>query len=176
MRKSFRSIGLTINFNSSYSYNKDYLDQNGQEGYIHYNAMSSSLTFTWDKQKWIHAKLMGAGNITWKSPDTFSNSHNLLKGGYYTIRTDFFPLNSLQLYADFSQFCTELTSGHYTTNAFLNMGGRYMATKWLSLSFTANNLLNRRYYEESRYNGVNYSYFTLPLRGREVMLSVMLRY
>lgn len=34
------------------------------------------------------------------------------------------------------------------------------------------NLLNRKVYEEASFSGLNYSYFSLPLRGREVLFSV----
>ena len=62
--------------------------------------------------------------------------------------------------------------GHYRHNSFLDATVRYAATKRLEFRLQLDNLLNRNTYEEASFSGLNYAYFSMPLRGREVMLHV----
>ena len=48
--------------------------------------------------------------------------------------------------------------------------------KTLAFTLSAVNLLDRKSYETSAYRGANYSYFSVPLRGRTVMFSATLKF
>lgn len=176
LKKIFRSLGITFNYGNRYSYNKSFLSQNTVEDYIRYNVFGSNLSLNWNKLSWLHANVSGVGNISWKGKDRFSYDHSILRNAYYAIRLDFFPIKRLRLYTDFSQTIIEITQKHYSTNYFLNAGLRYDVLKFLAIKFSATNLLNRKYYTESLYSGANYQYFEFPLRGREVMFSLSVKY
>lgn len=60
--------------------------------------------------------------------------------------------------------------------AFWNAGFVYDILKSFTVSLSTVNLLDRRTYEEALYTGVNFLYFRMPLRGREVMLSARVRF
>ena len=114
--------------------------------------------------------------MTWKRPDAFSQGCNVLKNIYYTLGATLYPIAGLQIRADMSQATFEISHGQYSTNIFVNAGARYDITKTVAVMLTAVNLLDRRRYEESRFDGANYAYTGVPLRGREVMLGLNLKF
>ena len=125
---------------------------------------------------WFQPKLTMAGNISWKKPDDFSATDNLLKNAYYSLTMDFYPISKLRLYADFSQSVFEIVRNHYSINSFLNAGMRYDFNSRWSASANINNLFNRKDYEVSLYQRANFQYYRVPLRGREFMISLRLKY
>ena len=89
---------------------------------------------------------------------------------------DFYPITKLRLYADFSQSAFEIAHSHYSVNSFFNAGMRYdFSSRW-SASANFNNLLNRKDYEVSLYQGANFQYYRVPLRGREFLISLRFKY
>ena len=176
VKKVFRSARLTLRGTCSYSYNKALASQNGTEGYLRYSAASVQAGASWDKLRWIAANLACAGNITWKRRDVFSLSNNVLKNAYCSLRLDFMPSAKLRIYADAAGTTCEITHGRYSTDFFVNAGARMEVMKTLAFTLSAVNLLDRKSYETSAYRGANYSYFSVPLRGRTVMFSATLKF
>ena len=117
-----------------------------------------------------------AGNLSWKKPDAFSPTDNLLKNAYYSLTMDFYPISKLRLYADFSQSVFEIAHSHYSVNSFLNAGLRYDFHPRWTVSADLSNLLNRKDYEVSLYQGANFQYYHVPLRGREFLVSLRFKY
>ena len=75
---------------------------------------------------------------------------------------DFYPISKLRLYADFSQSVFEIAHSHYSVNSFLNAGLRYdFHPRWM-VSADLSNLLNRKDYEVSLYQGANFQYYHVP--------------
>ena len=175
-KKIFRDAGLTFDVKGGYSYNKSFVSQNTSESYISYHAAHSEASINWHKLSWLSANLKAAGNVSWKNKDEISAEHNLLKNGYYSVTLDFYPISKLRIYADFSQTAFELDKSHYSVNGFLNAGLRYDVSKSFSLSLSGVNLLNRKEYQESFFNGLNYQFFRMPLRGCEAMISAKYRF
>lgn len=176
VKKIWRNAMFTLKGSVSYSYNKALASQNGVEGYIRYNAANAQVGASWDKLNWLTANLTVAGNITWKRPDTFSSTDNVLKNAYCSLSLDFMPIKALRLYADAAGTTYEITHNQYSTNLFLNAGAKYDFNKTLSVTLTAINLLNRESYEISSYQGSNYTFLRVPLRGRTVMAGINLKF
>lgn len=86
------------------------------------------------------------------------------------------PIKALRLYADAAGTTYEITHDQYSTNLFLNAGAKYDFNKTLSVTLTAINLLNRESYEISSYQGSNYTFLRVPLRGRTVMAGINLKF
>ena len=103
--------------------------------------------------------------MTWKRPDAFSQSANVLKNVFGSLRLDFVPLKTLRLYAEAAATAYEITHDRYSTDLFLNAGARLDVTKTLAVTLMAVNLLDRVSYEVSSYQGANYRYLHVPLRG-----------
>lgn len=175
-RKNFREAHLSLNGQTDYSYNKEYVAQNERADYLRYHALHASLSTQWSGLSWFQPKLTLAGNLSWKKPDAFSATDNLLKNAYYSLTMDFYPVSKLRLYADFSQSVFEIAHSHYSVNSFLNAGLRYdFHPRWM-VSADLSNLLNRKDYEVSLYQGANFQYYRVPLRGREFLVSLRFKY
>ena len=175
-RKNFRNAHINLSGQTNYSYNKEFVSQNEVEDYLRYHALHASVTARWSGLTWFQPKLTMAGNISWKKPDVFSATDNLLKNAYYSLTMDFYPISKLRLYADFSQSVFEIVRNHYSINSFLNAGMRYDFNSRWSASANINNLFNRKDYEVSLYQRANFQYYRVPLRGREFMISLRLKY
>ena len=176
VKKIWRDARLTLKGSASYSYNKALASQNSVEGYIRYNAANVQVGASWDKFSWLTANLTIAGNITWKRPDAFSETDNVLKNAYCSLSLDFTPIKALRLYADAAGTTYEITHDQYSTNLFLNAGAKYDFSKTLSITLTTINLLNRESYEISSYQGSNYRFLRVPLRGRMVMAGINFKF
>ena len=175
-RKNFREAHLSLSGQTDYSYNKEYVAQNERADYLRYHALHASLSTQWSGLSWFQPKLTLAGNLSWKKPDAFSATDNLLKNAYYSLTMDFYPVSKLRLYADFSQSVFEIAHSHYSVNSFLNAGLRYDFHPRWTVSANLSNLLNRKDYEVSLYQGANFQYYRVPLRGREFLVSLRFKY
>ena len=175
-RKNFREAHLSLSGQTDYSYNKEYVAQNERADYLRYHALHASLSTQWSGLLWFQPKLTLAGNLSWKKPDAFSATDNLLKNAYYSLTMDFYPISKLRLYADFSQSVFEIAHSHYSVNSFLNAGLRYDFHPRWTVSADLSNLLNRKDYEVSLYQGANFQYYRVPLRGREFLVSLRFKY
>ena len=175
-RKNFREAHLSLNGQTDYSYNKEYVAQNERADYLRYHALHATLSTQWSGLSWFQPKLTLAGNLSWKKPDAFSATDNLLKNAYYSLTMDFYPISKLRLYADFSQSVFEIAHSHYSVNSFLNAGLRYDFHPRWTVSADLSNLLNRKDYEVSLYQGANFQYYRVPLRGREFLVSLRFKY
>ena len=176
VKKVWRGARLTLKGSALYSYNKTLASQNGTEGYIRYSAASLQTGVSWDKLRWLTANLTMAGNLTWKRADAFSPSNNVLRNAYCSLRLDVTPTAKLRMYADMAGTTCEIAHSRYSTDIFLNAGARMDLTKTLAVTLTAVNLLNRKSYATSSYQGSNYRYFSVPLRNRTVMVGVNLKF
>ena len=175
-RKNFREAHLSLSGQTDYSYNKEYVAQNERADYLRYHALHATLSTQWSGLSWFQPKLTMAVNLSWKKPDAFSATDNLLKNAYYSLTMDFYPISKLRLYADFSQSVFEIAHSHYSVNSFLNAGLRYdFHPRWM-VSADLSNLLNRKDYEVSLYQGANFQYYHVPLRGREFLVSLRFKY
>ena len=175
-RKNFREAHLSLSGQTDYSYNKEYVAQNERADYLRYHALHATLSTQLSGLSWFQPKLTMAGNLSWKKPDAFSATDNLLKNAYYSLTMDFYPISKLRLYADFSQSVFEIAHSHYSVNSFLNAGLRYdFHPRWM-VSADLSNLLNRKDYEVSLYQGANFQYYRVPLRGREFLVSLRFKY
>lgn len=175
-RKNFREAHLSLSGQTDYSYNKEYVAQNERADYLRYHALHASLSTQWSGLSWFQPKLTLAGNLSWKKPDAFSATDNLLKNAYYSLTMDFYPISKLRLYADFSQSVFEIAHSHYSVNSFLNAGLRYDFHPRWTVSADLSNLFNRKDYEVSLYQGANFQYYRVPLRGREFLVSLRFKY
>lgn len=176
IKKVWRNTRLTLKGSAMYSYNKALAAQNGKEGYIRYSAASAQIGASWDKMDWMTADLVCAGNITWKRHDVFSPASNVLKNAGCSLRLDFTPPKALRMYADAAGTICEIAHGRYSADFFLNAGARLDISRAAAVTLSAVNLLNRKSYEISSYQGANYRYLHIPLRGRTMMVAVNVRF
>lgn len=172
IKKTFRQVGLELNYAFRYALNEREVSQNNLMGKIKYHAMSNTFKAEWNKLTWMHLTLTGGHNFHWKAYDCFSASHNYLRDYEYMIKMDFFPCNQLQMYVDYSHINHEISDGDYSVAKFINCGFKWAINKRLRLKGSVINLLDTKEYKESFFDGSNYTYYAIPLRGREMTLAL----
>ncbi len=172
IKKTFRSIGLEMSYALRYAWNKRKVSQNDIMDDVQYQAMSSTLKAEWNKMTWVHLSFTGGYNLHWKAYDLFSASHNKLRDYEYMIKTDLFPCKTIQAYLDYSVIDHEITSSNHAVVRFVNCGFKWSLSKRLRLKGSIVNLLNTKEYQESSFEGSNYIYYAVPLRGREMLMAL----
>ena len=66
----------------------------------------------------------------------------------------------------------ETEKGKYNRNTFVDAGITYVLTKRIEVGAKLTNAFNRKQYIEASYIGLNYQYYSVPLRGREILFCV----
>lgn len=172
VKKIYRAAGLDINYSLKYAYNSRMVSQNKICDMIRYHALSSILKMQCNRLTWMHVMTTGGYNLHWKERDDFSVSHNVLKDFEYMVKLDVFPCAKLHCYVDYSCIWHEISNGSYSVAKFLNSGVQWNISKSIKIKGNIVNLLNTKSYRESVYDGSNYMFYNVPLRGREFMMSV----
>lgn len=172
IKKAFRQIGLELNYTFRYALNEKVVSQNNIIDKIKYQAISNTIKAEWNKLSWMHMTVAGGHNFHWKAYDKFSASHNYLRDYEYMVKMDFFPCNHLHVYIDYSRINHEISAGDYSIAKFVNCGVNWNINKRLSIKGNIINLLDTKEYKESYFEGSNYTYYAVPLRGREMMLAL----
>lgn len=149
---------------------------NDKEVKVKSHAFSCKAHCEWGKLDFLHITAAAGMNINWKASDCFSEDKNMIRDFQTLLKVDVFPFRNIHVYADCSQTFHEISSADYACSTFLNAGMKYTIMRNLALKASATNLLGNRYYKESVYDGVNYMYYELTLRGREFLLAVNLRF
>lgn len=70
----------------------------------------------------------------------------------------------------------EITRGSYRQETYVDATVEYTPTRSLSLYVKATNLLDRRSYVSTSVSALQYSYFSKPLRGREVIAGITFKF
>lgn len=170
--KTFTRIGLSLKSTVNYNCTTLPVAQNGVNTSITANVVAAALTLRWNKLRWLTLTERPTFNLTWQDPYAGSTGHNTLKSFYNVADVHLFPFKGLDVSLQWEYNMIEVERGRYRRNSFLDASVRYAVTKRMELGLRMNNLLDRNTYEEASFTGLNYSWFSMPLRGREVMFSV----
>ena len=170
--KTYTRAGLALKATLNYNRTTLPVAQNSVNAAITANVMAAALTLRWNKLAWLTLTERPTFNLTWQEPSAWSTGHNTLKSFYNIAGAHIFPIHGLDISLQWEYNMLEVEHGHYRHNSFLDATVRYAATKRLEFRLQLDNLLNRNTYEEASFSGLNYAYFSMPLRGREVMLHV----
>ncbi|MCI1246431.1 MAG: TonB-dependent receptor [Prevotella sp.] len=166
--KSFYNTGLTLKSSLAYSRMILPIAQNGLFREARSNAVSASAALYENKWKGVNFSNILTGNLTWQDKNQYLD-RTLLKS-YSDIGTlSLYPAAhfSIRIALDYS--CAELSKGHYQHLTFLDMGCQWRVSNGLDLDLKASNLFNRKRYKQAEYNGLDYNYYQVTLRGCEVM-------
>lgn len=170
--KTFAGTGGAVKASLHYNRTELPVAQNGVDATITANTLTAAMTLRWNKWKWLSLTDSPTFNLTWQDPYALNAGHNTLKSFYNEADVHLFLLAGLDVSLSWEYNLLEVERGRYRHNSFVDVAVRYSLTKRTDLRLALSNLLNRRVYEEASFTGINYGYFSLPLRGREVMLSV----
>lgn len=170
--KTFAGTGESVKATVSYNRTALPVAQNGVTADITANVLTTAMTLRWSRWKWLSVTDRPTFNLTWQDPYAWSAGHNTLKSFYNETDVHLFPLSGLDISLSWEYNVLEVERGRYRRNSFLDASVRYSLSKKIDLRLAMSNLLNRKVYEEASFSGLNYGYFSLPLRGREVLFSV----
>ena len=170
--KTFAGTGESVKATVSYNRTALPVAQNGVTADITANVLTTAMTLRWSRWKWLSVTDRPTFNLTWQDPYAWSSGHNTLKSFYNEANIHLFPLSGLDISLSWEYNVLEVERGRYRRNSFIDASVRYALNKRIEFSLAMSNLLNRKVYEEASFSGLNYGYFSLPLRGREVLFSV----
>ena len=170
--KTFAGTGGAVKATLTYNRTTLPVAQNGVTADITANVLTAAMTLRWNKWKWMSVTDRPTFNLTWQDPYAWSSGHNTLKSFYNEADVHLFPLSGLDISLSWEYNRLEVEHGRYRHNSFIDASVRYALNKRIEFSLAMSNLLNRKVYEEASFSGLNYGYFSLPLRGREVLFSV----
>ena len=170
--KTFAGTGGAVKATLTYNRTTLPVAQNGVTADITANVLTAAMTLRWSKWKWLSVTDRPTFNLTWQDPYAWNSGHNTLKSFYNVANIHLFPLSGLHISLSWEYNRLEVEHGRYRHNSFIDASMRYALNKRIEFSLAMSNLLNRKVYEEASFSGLNYGYFSLPLRGREVLFSV----
>lgn len=171
--KSFPEIGLSIKTAVDYSNTTYLLSQSGIVVNNHSNITNANVVIRYYQLQWLRVDANMRGSLFWEQ-NKFANSDKLrqmeIKGSIYL-----FPSKSTEIKLSANNQINEIEKSHYKNFSLYDADFIYKLNKYLQFTFTATNLLNTKHYYITRESGVDSFYHNLPLRGREVLLKVLVR-
>ncbi len=169
-----KSFGRGVSLKTSLSYNSMelFLAQNGSTDTYRSNALSLTADFIYSALSWMNLSYSATGNLGWYAgiPDT------RLKSLYNDFRLTLYPLKSLAFNAWLEHRVSEISKGQYKSHLFADASIEYSHSKRWFLYLKVVNLLNQRTYINTSVGALNYSYFSKPLRGREIIAGLTFKF
>lgn len=166
--KTFAQAMVTLKTNISYNGSKFVISQNKSL----VDNQSNMLNYTFDanfaKISWIKVHYMLGGAVFWrqnklgtsKPINLFANELKLL-----------FPFTSrINASVSYQHKANQQPQGHYLHAHFADTEVNYKPNKHWGISILLNNIFNNDHYQLFSQSGLNGSYYSLPLRGRELMV------
>ena len=170
--KTFYSIGTSLKATLNYNRTEMPVAQNGVKTTMTGNIVSAALSLRWNKLAWINVDIKPTFNLSWQDRNEHSPGNNVLKTFYNVADIHVFPIHGLDMSLSWDYNLLEVEHGRYSNNSFLDLAVHYVVTKRIELRLQVSNIFNRKLYEDASFSGLNYSYYNMPLRGREAMLSL----
>jgi len=171
--KSFVDIGLSLKSEITYTQNSYLLSQDEDLVNNRSNILSASVSTSFQKLKWFRLVVDAIGSLYWER-NSIQNSETLTS--FKTNASLYvFPFKGLEIKIKGQSIINEISSSQYKNMTFLYADMRYKINKTWELGIKATNILDTELYEITQNSGLNSVVTSLPLRGREVLLNLLLR-
>ena len=172
--KSFIDAGITLKTELTYNKDSYLLSQSSEVIKNNSHVLSAVISAAFQKLKWLRLVLDAAGTLFWEK-NSYHNSETLS-----TLRTNaslyLFPFKGFEIRMKCQSSINEIAESQYKNLTLLDASVHYKINKTWELSVTGTNLLNTKLYSVTQNSGLN-SYSTyLPLRNREVLARLLLRF
>jgi len=171
--KSFVDIGLSLKSEITYTQNSYLLSQDEDLVNNRSNILSASVSTSFQKLKWFRLVVDAIGSLYWER-NSIQNSETLT-----SFKTNaslyIFPFKGLEIKIKGQSIINEISSSQYKNMTFLYADMCYKINKTWELGIKATNILDTELYEITQNSGLNRIVTSLPLRGREVLLNLLLR-
>ncbi|WP_329903897.1 hypothetical protein [Porphyromonas pogonae] len=171
--KSFTDHGLSFKFSGSYTLMDYLIAQQGEVFKNKSNNLMYTLSSNFKKIKWLKITYDVMGIHAWninggRSSEVFSRFAN-------DVSIYCFPSKQWDLQVSYENTITEIAARQYKQTHMLDFGIKYRMNKQLQFHANVYNLFNSDSYEEVSYSNANRISYSMPLRGREFLLTCLFK-
>jgi hypothetical protein len=171
--KSFIPVGLALTVTPNLSQVKStFIQQNILMKNKGYNGRLS-LKLEYKNIKNTNIACKTTGGVSWNDNDLMTKM--VLKNLQQNVTFYYFPQKNIDISAHFDYTLYEIEKNRYSSNYFLDLKCRYKY-KRLEFEFSANNIFDNDIYSLTRLSSVNSIFQSLPMRGREFLLSANMKF
>ena len=172
--KTFPNVGVSMKGSVDFNRSQLPIAQNGVEQDITSNILSTSLNMISDGLSWLTLSDNFTFNIFWQDNYDGIKSY-ALKSFYNSLKMRLYPCRAASVQLSVEHNVMETEKGKYDNISFIDASVRYGVSKRMELNLSADNLLNKKKYVNASFSGLNYKCFSMPIRGREFLLSATIK-
>ena len=172
--KTFVDAGLSLKTEITYNQNSYLLSQSSELMNNKSHVLSAMVSSTFQKYKWLKLILDATGTLFWEK-NSYHDSETLS-----TVNANasiyLFPFKGFEIKLKCQSLTNEISESHYKSLTLFDASMHYKINKTWEIGLTGTNLLNTKLYSVTQNSGLNSYNTLLPLRGREILLCLLLRY
>lgn len=173
--KSWVDVGLAFKYDLACKWKRYGLMQNESISEATSSYLAHSLRCMLRAADFLSARAEVEYSSWWLS----NNRYQVVSTGLSLVKArlsiDATPAKAWQCKLGAESYWNEIGQGVWSRGVFLDFSTAYRLSKQLELSFVCTNLLGRTDYRVEYVQDLNREAFTMPLRGREVLLGVVYR-
>ena len=165
--KYFRSLQTKISLQASYAWSQNAVLQQGQT--IHYYGQTIGCNIHLNARPWPFLELDYEASLS-KNFSRYLEQKQSIRSQLHHGELSLFPVSSLELAFSADITRKEIIPGQYKTFPLLDTGIHYTFRKF-RIGIDLNNMLHRKTYAYTLFDGLNRFSYQYRLRGREVLVS-----
>ena len=172
--KTFVDAGLSLKTEITYNQNSYLLSQSSELMNNKSHVLSAMVSSTFQKYKWLKLILDATGTLFWEK-NSYHDSETLSSVNA-NASIYLFPFKGFEIKLKCQSLTNEISESHYKSLTLFDASMHYKINKTWEIGLTGTNLLNRKLYSVTQNSGLNSYNTLLPLRGREVLAKLLLRF
>lgn len=173
--KTFTSQHLEAKASVSYNRNEMPIIQNNASAKLTSNVLSSTISLRWNKLTWLQISNSATFNVSWQDKHSGIESYTL-KNMYDEFDVNVYPSDKISMGVSAEYSIIQTAKAEYNHIPFVDASVIYKLSNVVEFNLHLNNALNRKHYVHASYTWFNYRYFSMPLRGRELILGIKLKF
>ena len=172
--KTFVDAGLSLKTEITYNQNSYLLSQSSELMNNKSHVLSAMVSSTFQKYKWLKLILDATGTLFWEK-NSYHDSETLSSVNA-NASIYLFPFKGFEIKLKCQSLTNEISESHYKSLTLFDASMHYKINKTWEIGLTGTNLLNTKLYSVTQNSGLNSYNTLLPLRGREVLAKLLLRF
>ena len=172
--KTFVDAGLSLKTEITYNQNSYLLSQSSELMNNKSHVLSAMVSSTFHKYKWLKLILDATGTLFWEK-NSYHDSETLSSVNA-NASIYLFPFKGFEIKLKCQSLTNEISESHFKSLTLFDASMHYKINKTWEIGLTGTNLLNTKLYSVTQNSGLNSYNTLLPLRGREVLAKLLLRF
>ena len=172
--QTFVDAGLSLKTEITYNQNSYLLSQSSELMNNKSHVLSAMVSSTFHKYKWLKLILDATGTLFWEK-NSYHDSETLSSVNA-NASIYLFPFKGFEIKLKCQSLTNEISESHYKSLTLFDASMHYKINKTWEIGLTGTNLLNTKLYSVTQNSGLNSYNTLLPLRGREVLAKLLLRF